>query len=118
MESQRVKCLTEGYLRGWLSFQYPLSTSWLKEEIILNYIQEQHLYDLLQNKLFIETVLRSSFERKTKESLDPIFEVSRSLIELKLPSAVPKDTIKKDTAELKREDLVKWKDFLEKVNKK
>lgn len=118
MESQRVKCLTEGYLRGWLSFQYPLESSKFKEELVLGYIQEQRLYGLLQHKLFIETVLRSSFERKTKDTLDPIFDVSRALIELKLPSAVPTDTIKKDAAELKREDLVKWKDFLEKVNKK
>ena len=118
MESQRVKCLTEGYLRGWLSFQYPLETSRFKEELILAYIQEERLYGLLQNKLFIETVLRSNFERKTKDVLDPIFDVSRSLIELKLPSAVPDDTIKKDNTELKKEDLAKWKDFLEKVNKK
>ncbi len=118
MESQRVKCLTEGYLRGWLTFKYPQRSSKLREQLIVDYIQEERLYQLLQNKLFIETTLRSSIERKSKDTLEPIFEVSRSLIGLKLPSALPKDTIKKDDKDLSTDDLSEWKSFLEKVNKK
>ena len=118
MESQRVKSITEGYLRGWLKFDYPLDSSHLREELILAHIYDQHVYDLLKNKLFIETVLRSTVENKNKTLLDPIFELARSLIELKLPSLLPKDTIKKDSADLSTDDLKEWKEFLERVNKK
>jgi len=118
LESQRVKALTEGYLRGWLKFDYPLDSSHFREELILEHIHDQHVYDLLKNRLFLETVLRSSIQNKSKALLDPIFELSRSLIELKLPSILSKDTIKKDTAELSTDDLKEWKEFLERVNKK
>ena len=117
MESQRVKCLTEGYLRGWLTFEYPQPTSWVREELILNHIQEDRLYSLLQHKLLIETVLRATLDRRDKEILEPIFETSRALIGLKLPSALPKDTINKKE-ELSKNDLDEWRTFLQKANKK
>jgi len=116
LESQRVKCLTEGYLRGWLTFEYPQPFSVVREELILNHIQDERLYSLLQHKLLIETVLRATADKRNKDMLEPIFETSRSLIGLKLPSALPKDTIKKK--ELSKDDLAEWKTFLDKVNKK
>lgn len=117
MESQRVKCLTEGYLRGWLTFDYSLRSSQLREDLILDYIENERFYALLQHKLFIETILRSS--AGSLKDLDPIFDVSRSLIGLKLPSALPKDTIKKaaKNKELSKEDIEQWKKFLADVNK-
>lgn len=118
MESQRIKSLTEGFLRGWLKFDYPLKSSHLREEIVLSYIQDERLYELLKNRLFIETSVRSSFASKSKEVLAPIFEVADLLIGLKLPSALPKDTINKDTKDFPKDDLAEWKKFLEQVNKK
>jgi hypothetical protein len=117
LESQRVKFLIEGYLRGWLDFDYRLSTSKLREDIVLDYIENERLYSLLQNRLLIETVLRGAAGGSSK--LDPIFEVSRSLIGLKLPSALPKDTINKDAKNksLSKEDIQEWKQFLTEVNK-
>ena len=117
MESQRVKCLTEGYLRGWLTFEYPQPTSIIREELILNYIQDERLYSLLEHKLLMETVLRATLDSRNKDTLAPIFETSRSLIGLKLPSALPKDTIKKKE-ELSKNELDEWKTFLQRVNKK
>jgi hypothetical protein len=117
LESQRVKCLTEGYLRGWLTFEYPQPTSRVREEIILNHIQDERLYSLLQHKLLIETVLLATAGNRTKQVLEPIFETSRSLIGLKLPSALPKDTIKKKE-ELSKSELDEWREFLQKANKK
>ncbi len=117
MESQRVKCIIEGYLRGWLNFNYDLKTSQLREELVIDHIENERLYSLLQNKLFIETILRSS--SGSLKNIEPIFEVSRSLIGLKLPSALPKDTIKKDAKnkELSKEDIKEWKKFLADINK-
>jgi len=119
LESQRVKSITEGYLRGWLKFDYPLDSSYLREELVLCHIYDQHTYELLKNRLFIETTLRSAIRNKSKDALEPIFELARSLIELKLPSILSKDTIKKDTADLPdANDLKEWKEFLDRVNKK
>ena len=118
MESQHVKCLTEGYLRGWLTFEYPVSTSRLREEIIIRAIQDERLYSLLHNKLFIETTLRAQLIGQSKDPLEPVFDTARSLIGLKLPSALPKDKISKDHKEISKNDLAEWKEFLEKVNKK
>lgn len=118
MESQRVKLLTEGYLRGWLCFKYTHSYSRLREEIILSKIEEDRTYELLHNKLFMETVLRSTLENKTKSTLDPIFDTADMLVGLKLPSLAPKDKIKKDKAQLDKDDLAEWKKFLDSVNKK
>lgn len=120
MESQRVKCLTEGYLRGWLKFEYPTKTSHFREELVLDYIIDDRVYGLLQNKLLIETILRSSVERRDKNILAPIFDVADDMIRLKLPTIIPPATKdKKDkTKEISKEELLEWKDFLAKVNKK
>lgn len=118
MESQRVRAITEGYLRGWLKFDYTQKTSWLREELIIRHVEESFLYDLLKQKLFIETVIRSSLENKTPKLFAPVFDVSKLLISLKLPSLVAEDTIKEDSAELTKRDLDEWKDFLQKVNTK
>ena len=76
------------------------------------------MYSLLQNELFIETVLRSTAESTSKGFLDPVFAVSRSLIGLKLPSALHKDKIEKNDTEKSKDNLSEWKAFLETVNKK
>lgn len=118
MESQRVKCLTEGYLRGWLSFKYPSQTSQVREEIILNYIQDERLYSLLQNKLLIETILRGTMEGRTKDTMNPIFTVSKHMIGLKLPSALPKVKIEepKTAIGLSKSEIDEWKTLLDKAN--
>jgi hypothetical protein len=117
LESQRVKCLTEGYLRGWLTFKYPRHTSKLKEEIVLSYIQDERLYALLQNRLLIETVLRGSVEGRTKETMEPIFDVSKHMIGLKLPSALPKAKIVEEKTELglSKSEIDEWKDIFAKA---
>jgi hypothetical protein len=65
----------------------------------------------------METILRATMDSRSKDVLAPIFETSRSLIGLKLPSALPKDTINKKE-ELSKNDLEEWRTFLQQVNKK
>jgi hypothetical protein len=117
LESQHVKNLKEGYLRGWLTFEYQNLGSRLREKIILDYIEEQHVVDLLQNRLMIETVLRSTFSSKSKDVLKPIFDTSKAIMELKLPSAVPKDTIKenKQDPEALKKEMAEWKELFKKA---
>jgi hypothetical protein len=116
LESQHVKLLTSGYLRGWLDFDYKLPSSRTREEIILSHLEDEYIYELLKNRLLMETVLRATLDQRTASTLDPIFEVSKQMIGLKLPSALPKDTIKEE--KLSKNDLKEWKEFLDKVNKK
>jgi len=115
LESQRVSCLIEGHLRGWLTFNYENRTSRLREEIILRKLQDDRVYDLLKEKLFIETILRATIENRTKENLNPIFEVNRMLIALKLPSLVAKDKIKQESPALSKKELAEWKELLSKA---
>lgn len=104
-------------MRGWLTFEYPNNLSRLREELVLDYIEEQLVLSLLQNKLFIETVLRSSLSSKSKEVLQPIFDTSKSITQLKLPLAVPKDTIKEDKSdpEALKKELAEWKEIFRKA---
>lgn len=117
MESQRVRSLKEGYLRGWLRFDYTNLGSRLREELIIDYIEEQHIVDLLHNKLLIETTLRSSLSSKAKDVLQPIFDVAQAIIQLKLPSAAPKDTIKenKQDPEALKKEMAEWKELFSKA---
>ena len=104
-------------MRGWLTFEYSNLCSRIREELILDYIEEQHIVDLLQNRLMIETVLRASLSSKTKVILKPIFDTSRAIMELKLPSAVPKDTIKenKQDPEALKKEMAEWKELFKKA---
>lgn len=118
MESQRVKALTKGYLHGWLKFEYPYSTSRRREELILNHIQDEDYAQLLEQKLFVDTVVRSTSNNRTTETMAPIYDLTKKLIALKLPSLAPKATIKENKEAGTQADIAEWKDFLKKVNNK
>jgi len=105
-------------LRGWLKFNYTLNSSRYREELILQHIQEERLYALLEHKLLIETVIRATAESTSKNFYKPIFDVHKALIELKLPTALPDDKMNKADNTKQVDDLSEWKEFLEKVNKK
>lgn len=129
MESQRVRLLTEGYLRGWLSFDYTHYTSILREEIILSHLIDERYYELLKNKLFVEATLRASLSPTGQKDLfDPVYEANKQLIELKLPLAAPVDTIENKPKgnpanakflkkNLTKEDLAEYKKILDEINK-
>ncbi len=106
-------------MRGWLNFKYTLKTSRIRESVILNYIEEERLYSLLQNKLFIDTAVLSSLPNKTRETLAPIYEINKSLIELKLPLLKPKDKIKDNNNDkaLSKEEIAEWKAFFDDAKK-
>lgn len=118
MDSQRVSCLTEGYLRGWLTFEYPNKYSHIRESIILKTIQDDRIYSLLSNKLISESILRAQLIGHSKDAAGPVFDILRTLIGLKLPSAIAEDKINKDHEEMSKSELEEWKEFLDKVNKK
>ncbi len=129
MESQRVRLLTEGYLRGWLTFDYQQAASIVREEVILSHLMDERYYELLKNKLFVEATLRSSLSPTGNKNLfDPVYEANRQLIGLKLPLALPADTIENKSKgnpandkflkkNLTEEDLAEYKKILDNINK-
>jgi hypothetical protein len=124
LEGQRVRLLTEGYLRGWLTFDYPCHSSYVREEIILSYIEDERLYALLHNRFFMETVLRSTVTSKDKNFLSPVFSVADELIGLKLPSLKAKDKIRTKAAQddpgvipYTQEQMDEWKKIVAELNK-
>ena len=99
---------------------------------MLDYIESERLYGLMQNKVMMEAIIRSAVPNKSKDIYDNLYELNRAMIGLKLPSSLPKDRIgvkkiseatKEDFAEWKAElarakaDLIKNKDNKEKANK-
>jgi hypothetical protein len=129
LESQRVRLLTEGYLRGWLTFDYQQAASIVREEIILSHLMDERYYELLKNKLFVEATLRASLAPTgNKDIFDPVYEANKQLIGLKLPLALPADTIENKPKgnpandkflkkNLTEEDLAEYKKILEDINK-
>lgn len=112
MESQRVSLLTEGYLRGWLTFKYPLSSSYFREELILRYIEDARLCEVMEHKLLVETTLRGTLQVK---DLNPVYETREFLLGLKLPSLKSKDKIKqapKTQKDFTPEQIAEWKQAL------
>lgn len=65
----------------------------------------------------IETALRSNLSSKAKDVLQPIFDVAQAIIQLKLPSAAPKDTIKenKQDPEALKKEMAEWKELFSKA---
>jgi hypothetical protein len=118
LESQRVRYLTEGYLRGWLTFKDSQSFSHIREDIITHYIQEERIYTALNHKLFMETVLRATLNSRGAADIDAIYDVYREMVGMKLPSISSEAKIKKSNKAITKEELAEWKVFLEQMNKK
>jgi hypothetical protein len=56
-------------------------------------------------------------DNKASNILDPIFEVSKHMIGLKLPSALPKDKIKEEKTSigLSKSEIDEWKNIFAKA---
>ena len=118
MESQRVKLLTDGYLRGWLTFEYPQRHSYFREELILNHIEEARMCELLEYRLAIETNLRAGFQSK---NLEPVYDLKNTLMGLKLPSLKIQDKIKDNKIadlEITPENIKLWKENIAAAKKR
>lgn len=118
MESQRVKLLTDGYLRGWLTFEYPHRHSHFREELILNHLEEARMCELLEYRLAIETTLRAGFQSK---NLEPVYDLKNTLMGLKLPSLKVQDKIKDNKIadlEITPENIKLWKENIAAAKKR
>ena len=114
MESQRVKALLEGYLRGWLDFIPKTPTSRLREELIIGKILDDTQTDVLAVKIGMDAALVAGIPNKTKAVLDGLYALFDGYLALKLPSALKDDKIEAQTSATA---MAEWKTLLEKMNK-
>jgi glutamyl/glutaminyl-tRNA synthetase len=90
LDSQRVRLLTTGYLRGWLSFEHKQKTSAVREEIILYRLEGEEYEDLLKERLRKDTVLVAGLNNKTDSLLKMIEDTYQLYLGLKLPELAKK----------------------------
>jgi len=102
--------LIEGYRRGWLSFTYPQKSSRLREELILNSIVEDRTAEILQTRLLIESSLGAY--HRSKELGPSLDKLNNSILELRLPSALPKPKLGDVGAGISKTELLAWKELL------
>lgn len=66
----------------------------------------------------METTIRSSVQNKKKDIYDPVFDLVKTMIELKLPSLAPKAKIEQTSLGMSQDELNEWKTLLKELNKR
>lgn len=112
MESQRVKFLAKGYLRGWLNFDYTYKTSKLRENLIIHFLEEESYADLLEAKTYMDSALIGGYQNKTKGMLDSVDKTYQLLLALKLPELAVKSKINTTGGKMTQEQIDEWKALL------
>ena len=111
MESQRVRLLTKGYLRGWLDFKYGQKTSNLREEIVLHNIAQEEYEDIIREKLQRDSVLVAGSDNKTDKMFKSLDRTYNLYLGLKLPE-LAKELKIGDKAELPNQSIADMKALL------
>jgi hypothetical protein len=116
LESQRVRFLVKGYLRGWLNFKYTQRSSRLREDLILHYIEESHYEELLQLKTLMDSALIGGSANKTADMLSAVDKSYRLMLGLKLPDLAAKskiNEIRKVDGTIDPQQMAEWKALLD-----
>ncbi len=116
MESQRVKLLLRGYLRGWLDFKYVNKTSKLRENLIIYNLENEAYEDALSHKLMLDSALIGGHQNKTREMLASLNKTYNLYIGLKLPDLSTKDTME-ENSKITKDTLADYKKLLEEMKK-
>jgi hypothetical protein len=116
LESQRVKLLLRGYLRGWLDFKYVNKTSKLRENLIIYNLENEAYEDALSHKLMLDSALIGGHQNKTREMLASLNKTYNLYIGLKLPDLSTKDTME-ENSKITKDTLADYKKLLEEMKK-
>ncbi len=116
MESQRVKLLLRGYLRGWLDFKYVNKTSKLRENLIIYNLENEAYEDALSHKLMLDSALIGGHQNKTKEMLTSLNKTYNLYVGLKLPDLSTKDTME-ENSKITKDTLADYKKLIEEMKK-
>ena len=119
MESRRVTLLTEGYLLGWLNFEYPQPFSKLRENYILQALERKHFKDLMFARVQMDSSLVSG--AINKKTIDIPYDRFSSLLELTLPYVSKQVKINKEIEDKKHaltpENMAIWAATLAELKK-
>lgn len=111
MESRRIVLLTEGYLSGWLDFDYKTPLSKVRENYILSNIEKRCALDALRLKTITEASIVSGVV--SSETLKIPYDDYNRYLALALPYLSKTDSIKETGPVLNKEEIAHWKKFLE-----
>ena len=104
--------LTEGYLRGWLSFDSKTPLSSLREEYILNVLERDLLLSASRTKIgVIGSLVGGSL---SKNALNTLAKDLKAHFELALPYTAEKSKIGSGTAVQQMHDAAFWRDIIAK----
>ena len=118
MESRRIVLLTEGFLRGWLDFDYKTATSQLREEYIINMVERSLLRDQRQTRLGIVKTLGQNASNR-QAIITALTDMEEDVNALTLPYLAEKSKIKNNTKNVDAvNDLGFWSKLLTAENKK
>lgn len=110
MESRRVVLLTEGFLRGWLTFDQKTPLSSLREEYLLSVLERQLLLEVSRVKLAAVSSLVGN--NPSRQSVVALSNDLREQLELALPYLTEKTRIRNSQARAKSNDPTFWRKLL------
>lgn len=92
MESRRIVLLTEGFLKGWLSFDNKTPLSQLREEIILVALERLKASEVAANKTILDASIASG--NLTQDTIKLAYESYEQYLGLSLPYGAKKVKMK------------------------
>lgn len=113
MASRRVNLLAKAFFAGRLTFKYTNPFSRVREQFVLDYIEQENIADILTKRLTVESALVSISPATAK---DMYTSVNKNIIDpyirLRLPYLVDKDNIVSGNAPLSDEEKEHWKQIM------
>ena len=110
MESRRVVLLTEGFLRGWLTFEHKTPLSSLREEYLLTVLERHLLLDASRTKFAAISSLVG--HNPTRQSVNTLAKDLREHMELALPYLAEKTKIRSSQTKAQLNDQTFWRNLL------
>lgn len=110
MESRRIVLLIDGYLNGWLDFDYKQPTSILREELILREVERKKASNILSTRAVAEFSIALGSTGAIKQA----FGTFQKLLETELPYLYNPDKLKKEL----KDDFAFFNTIREQVNSK
>lgn len=107
--------LTEGYLNGWLNFEYPNPTSAVREEYILAMVERKYAIEALRLRALSDASIISG--AVSKDSIRIAEDNYKRYLALTLPYWNKGAKMNGNGQALSKEDTEHWKNFLKEKKK-